>query len=37
MKVGVFPVSEGAWMDTGEWSEYIKTSKKMGFDDMHWS
>lgn len=24
-KVGVFPVSEGSWMDVGEWSEYNRT------------
>ncbi len=23
--VGVYPISEGAWSDTGEWSEYQKT------------
>ncbi|WP_303921586.1 nucleotidyltransferase family protein [Draconibacterium sediminis] len=23
-KVGVFPVSEGAWKDIGDWSEYLK-------------
>jgi dTDP-glucose pyrophosphorylase len=31
--VGVFPVSEGAWMDIGEWKEYNKTVAKLGFDD----
>lgn len=31
-KVGVFPVSEGAWMDIGEWKEYNKTMKRLGFD-----
>ncbi len=30
-KVGVFPVSEGSWMDIGQWDEYNKTSKKLGF------
>lgn len=25
--VGVFPVSEGAWMDVGEWKEYQKTQE----------
>jgi NDP-sugar pyrophosphorylase family protein len=30
--VGVFPVSEGAWMDIGEWKEYNKTVAKLGFD-----
>jgi len=28
-KVGVFPVSEGSWLDTGEWSEYNKTQEKL--------
>ena len=23
-RVGCFPVSEGAWKDMGEWSEYLK-------------
>jgi dTDP-glucose pyrophosphorylase len=27
-RVGVFPVSEGAWMDIGEWKEYDATQKK---------
>jgi len=27
-KVGVFPVSEGAWMDIGEWSQYSETQKR---------
>jgi NDP-sugar pyrophosphorylase family protein len=26
-KVGVFPVSEGAWMDIGEWKEYDRTQQ----------
>ncbi len=26
-KVGVFPVSEGSWMDIGVWSEYNRTRK----------
>ncbi|WP_300440111.1 nucleotidyltransferase family protein [Christiangramia sp.] len=30
-KVGIFPVSEGSWMDIGQWDEYNKTSKKLGF------
>ena len=29
--VGVFPVSEGAWMDIGEWKEYDKTVARLGF------
>jgi dTDP-glucose pyrophosphorylase len=28
--VGVFPVSEGAWMDIGEWKEYNNTVARMG-------
>lgn len=28
-KVGVFPVSEGSWLDTGEWGEYNKTQEKI--------
>lgn len=31
-RVGVFPVSEGSWLDIGEWGEYNKTSQKMGFE-----
>jgi dTDP-glucose pyrophosphorylase len=27
-KVGVFPVSEGAWMDIGVWNNYSETQKK---------
>jgi len=27
-KVGVFPVSEGAWMDIGEWNNYNETQQK---------
>lgn len=29
--VGVFPISENSWFDTGEWAEYHKVLKKMGF------
>jgi len=25
-KIGVFPISENSWVDTGEWSEYKKTT-----------
>lgn len=28
-KIGVYPVSEGSWMDTGEWQEYDKTAKRL--------
>ncbi|NVO08512.1 MAG: NTP transferase domain-containing protein [Bacteroidales bacterium] len=27
-KVGVFPISEDSWLDTGEWNEYKKTIEK---------
>jgi dTDP-glucose pyrophosphorylase len=27
-RVGVFPISEGAWQDIGEWDEYLKYIKK---------
>ena len=27
-KIGVFPVSEGAWMDIGEWSQYNSTKER---------
>ena len=27
-KVGVFPVSEGAWMDIGSWNEYLQLINK---------
>lgn len=32
-KVGVFPVSEGSWLDTGEWDEYNKTQEKISKRD----
>jgi len=28
-KVGVFPISENAWFDTGEWHEYKKTLERL--------
>lgn len=28
MNVGVFPVSEGSWVDMGNWDEYLKIIKK---------
>lgn len=31
-KVGVFPVSEGAWKDIGEWDEYLKHSVRKSHD-----
>jgi len=30
-KIGVFPISENSWTDTGEWSEYKKAIAKVGF------
>lgn len=30
-KVGVFPIGEDAWLDTGQWSEYKKTIDKFKF------
>jgi NDP-sugar pyrophosphorylase family protein len=30
-KVGVFPVSDNAWLDIGEWTEYKKALKKFDF------
>jgi dTDP-glucose pyrophosphorylase len=29
-RVGVYPISENSWVDTGEWNEYHKVLKKMG-------
>lgn len=34
-KVGVFPVSEGSWMDIGQWDEYNRTSKKLGYSGIN--
>lgn len=28
-KVGVYPISENAWVDTGEWVEYKKAVEKL--------
>jgi len=28
-KVGVYPVSEGSWLDVGQWEEYQKTVKAL--------
>ncbi|NMB82154.1 MAG: NTP transferase domain-containing protein [Ignavibacteria bacterium] len=28
-KVGVFPISENSWLDTGEWHEYKKTLERL--------
>jgi dTDP-glucose pyrophosphorylase len=30
-KIGVFPISGDAWLDTGEWAEYKKALKKFEF------
>ena len=30
-KVGIYPINENAWMDTGEWDEYNTTTEKLGF------
>ncbi len=27
-RVGVFPISENSWLDTGEWQEYKKTLER---------
>ena len=29
-RVGVFPISENAWTDTGEWVEYRKALDNLG-------
>lgn len=31
-RVGIFPISESAWSDTGEWDEYKKTINKFLYD-----
>ena len=28
-KVGIYPISENAWVDTGEWEEYKKTTARL--------
>ena len=28
-RVGVFPISEGSWMDTGQWEEYERTTQRL--------
>jgi len=30
MKVGVYPVADDAWIDTGQWTEYKKAVEKLG-------
>jgi len=32
-RVGVFPVSEGAWVDIGEWPEYVRTVRNLNGND----
>jgi hypothetical protein len=29
-RVGVFPIGENAWVDTGEWTEYRKALDALG-------
>ena len=29
-KVGIYPINEKAWMDTGEWDEYNMTTQRLG-------
>ena len=29
-KIGVFPIGDNAWIDTGEWSEYKRAMEKLG-------
>lgn len=33
-KIGVFPLSEGSWMDIGEWKEYNATARKLGYPEV---
>ena len=30
-QVGVYPISEKSWLDTGEWKEYKKTIDQLTF------
>ena len=32
-KVGIFPVSEGAWSDVGEWKNYRQTASRLSGDE----
>jgi dTDP-glucose pyrophosphorylase len=34
-RVGVFPVSEGSWIDIGEWKMYNSTMKKLGLASLN--
>jgi hypothetical protein len=29
-RIGVFPIGENAWVDTGEWAEYRKAIDNLG-------
>ena len=29
-RIGVFPIGENAWVDTGEWTEYRKALDTLG-------
>lgn len=31
-RVGVFPISEGSWLDIGQWKEYQKTLSRYGYE-----
>ena len=31
-RIGVYPISDKAWLDTGEWHEYVQTLTQLGFD-----
>ena len=34
-RVGVYPISENAWLDTGEWAEYRRTVQALGTIGTH--
>ena len=31
-RVGVYPIDESSWSDTGEWTEYKNTVEKLKYD-----
>lgn len=33
-KVGIYPISENSWIDTGEWGEYKRAMKLIGFNEL---
>ncbi|MBL7863245.1 MAG: nucleotidyltransferase family protein [Cyclobacteriaceae bacterium] len=33
-RVGVYPVSDGSWVDVGDWTEYNKASRRLGFGEI---